>query len=102
MSLGEVGFGTPESLLEFLDFLPRCQGAVFPRPATGLEIAAVDLLFVEQAFASGCLDLPLVATADELGDEDARGREEVVGRRRFGRTIHVSISLPGWEEPILI
>ena len=102
MSLGEVGFGTPESLMEFLEILLRRQGAVFPRPATGLEIAAMDLLFVEQAFASGRLDLPLVATADELGEEDARGREEVVGRRRFGRTIHVSISLPGCEEPILL
>ena len=91
MGFGESRFGALDSLLEVEEILLGLAGAVFPTLAAEGKIACVDLLFVEQAFARAGFGLPLVATADEFGDENARGGEEVDGGGRLVWIVHVSI-----------
>jgi hypothetical protein len=78
-------------LLEFLDLLLGNQSALFLTLAAVLEVVAVDLLRAILEFARGGFGLPLVATARQVGDEDARRRTEVAG----GGPVHVLIFLAG-------
>lgn len=79
LSQSEVGSSALELQLEFVAFLLGSEGAFFPTLAAVGKIATANPLFVKETFAGGGLGLPLVATADEFGDENTRWREEVVG-----------------------
>src|SRR4051812_41537515 len=82
---------TLELLLEFLEFLLSSHGALFPTLPTEAQIAAVDLLLAILTLPGGGLGLPLVAAADEFGNEDSRWCAEVTGGGRLGWTVHLLI-----------
>jgi hypothetical protein len=90
LSQSKVVSSVLELPLELVAVLLGSEGASFPTLAAEGKIATANPFLVEQAFAGGGLGLPLVATADEFGDEDTRWREEVGSCRRL-ETFHVAL-----------